>query len=143
MKLEIKPKMACQKRIRNSILEKIFFPEYIPGKIFFLRLDAEKAAIGVFVDLQRAFNIRSITKLNHYGTRGIVYQKSSYLSSRHQFVSIGNTKSVLCPICLGVLQGTLLFCALYNNLHSCLKFSGATHFADDTNLIQIGSTIES
>ena len=30
-----------------------------------------------------------------------------------------------------------------NDLHSCLKYSEATHFADDTNLIQIGKFIDS
>ena len=87
-------------------------------------------------------------KLNHYGIRGIANKWfSSYLSSRQQFVSISNTDSNCLSIHHGVPQGSvlgpLLFLIYINDLHSCLKHSEATHFADDTNLIQIGKFIES
>ena len=115
-------------------------------------LDDGNVAIGVFVDLQKAFDTVDhgilCHKLNHYGIRGIANKWfSSYLSSRQQFVSIGNTDSNCLSIHHGVPQGSvlgpLLFLIYINDLHSCLKYSEATHFADDTNLIQIGKFIES
>ena len=115
-------------------------------------LDDGNVAVGVFVDLQKAFDTVDhgilCHKLNHYGIRGIANKWfSSYLSSRQQFVSISNTDSNCLSIHHGVPQGSvlgpLLFLIYINDLHSCLKHSEATHFADDTNLIQIGKFIES
>lgn len=115
-------------------------------------LDDGNVAIGVFVDLQKAFDTVDheilCHKLSHYGIRGIANKWfSSYLSSRQQFVSIGKSNSSCLPTRHGVPQGSvlgpLLFLIYINDLHSCLKYSEATHFADDTNLIQIGKLIES
>ena len=115
-------------------------------------LDDGNVAVGVFIDLQKAFDTVDhkilCHKLNHYGIRGIANQWfSSYFSFRQQFVSIGNTKSTPCYISHGVPQGSvlgpLLFLLYINDLHSCLKFSEVTLFADDTNLIQIGRSLES
>ena len=94
----------------------------------------------LFVGLLKAFDTVDhkvlSRKLNHYGIRGIINKWFSlYLCSRQQFVSIGN---VPCPV-----LGPLLFLLYINNLHLGLKYSEATHFVDDTNLIQIGKFIES
>ena len=61
-------------------------------------LDNGQFAIGVFVDLQKAFDTVDhhilCGKLDHYGIRGNARQWfSSYLSS--QFVSVSNTESSL------------------------------------------------
>ena len=58
-------------------------------------LDDGNVAIGVFVDLQKAFDTVDhkilCHKLNHHGIRGIPNKWfPSYLSSRQQFVLIGN-----------------------------------------------------
>ena len=106
-------------------------------------------AIGVFVDIQEAFDKVDhkilCHKLNHYGIRGIANQWFSfYLSSCQQFISSDNINSVLRHgIPQGSVLGPLLLLLYINDFHSYLKFSEATHFADDTNLIQIGSIIES
>ena len=56
-------------------------------------LDNKKFACGIFVDLQKAFDTVNheilVKKLAHYGIRGVVDNWfASYLSKRHQYVSI-------------------------------------------------------
>ena len=75
-------------------------------------LDDENVAIGLFVDLKKAFDTFDYEilcqKLN-YGIRDIANKWfSSYLSSRQQFVSIGNTYSNFLSIHHGVPQGSVL-----------------------------------
>ncbi|MEM6831004.1 MAG: reverse transcriptase family protein [Bacteroidota bacterium] len=114
-------------------------------------LDKNQYAVGIFVDLQKAFDTVDhkilCRKLNHYGIRGVANQWfSSYLSFRSQFVSLADAKSDLCYIQHGVPQGSvlrpLLFLIYINDLHSSLKFSEVTHFADDTNLFQFGESLD-
>ena len=82
-----------------------------------------------------------------YGIRGIANKWfSSHLCSRQQFVSIGNTNSNCLPIRHGVPQGSvlgpLLFLLFYlNKHHSCLKYSEATHYADDWQVYRIGPNL--
>ena len=73
-------------------------------------LDNGELACGVFVDLQKAFDTVDhqilISKLDHYGIRGPCKNWfKSYLSDRHQYVSIQNSESSLRPIRHGVPQG--------------------------------------
>ena len=55
-------------------------------------LDEDKYACGVFIDLQKAFDLVDhgiLSKLNHYGVRGASYQwLKSYLTSRQQYTKI-------------------------------------------------------
>ena len=58
----------------------------------------DKFAIGVFIDLQKAFDTVNhsilLEKLNHYGISGISNAWfKSYLTDRQQFVSIGGENS--------------------------------------------------
>ena len=114
-------------------------------------LDNGKAACGVFIDLQKAFDTVNhsilINKLCHYGIRGAANNWfRSYLSDRKQFVSINGNDSELITVCHGVPQGSvlgpLLFLVYINDLHSAIKFSSVYHFADDTNLLNISNSLK-
>ena len=103
-----------------------------------------KFAVGVFVDLQKAFDTVDhnilLKKLDHYGIRGIANNWfKSYLSNRKQFVIINGVNSDLQSMKFGVPQGSvlgpLLFLIYINDLHSTIKFCTTRHFADDTNLV--------
>lgn len=112
-------------------------------------LDNKQIACGVFVDLQKAFDTVNhdilIGKLDHYGIRGTANDWfSSYLKDRTQFVSILGFESDIKPINHGVPQGSvlgpLLFLIYINDLHFAIKNSKVYHFADDTNLLNIGNS---
>ena len=114
-------------------------------------LDKGQVAVGVFVDLQKAFDTVDhdilLSKLQHYGIRGITNQWFySYLSNRTQLVSVGNSSSDIKSVDYGVPQGSvlgpLLFLIYLNDLHYALHFSEVEHFADDTNLFQFGNSPE-
>ena len=88
-----------------------------------------------------------IQKLEHYEVRGISKKWfSSYLTNRKQFVSTDNSNSTAKAILTGVLQGSvlgpLLFLIYIKELHKCVKYSKAYHFADDTNILQSGKSLE-
>ena len=76
-------------------------------------LDNKHIACGIFVDLQKAFDIVNhdilIKKLSHYGIRGIANNWiSSYLRQRSQFVTILGFNSKTKNIKHGVPQGSVL-----------------------------------
>ena len=75
---------------------------------------------GIFVDLEKAFDTVDhnilFKKLNHYGIRGIALSLfPSYLSNRHQFVSISGIISTTVHMKHGVPQGSVLGYKLYIN----------------------------
>ena len=70
-------------------------------------LDDVNIGCGVFVDLPKAFDTVDhqimLAKLNHYGIRGVSNDWfKSYLSNRHQYVSINGYESDLAAINCGV-----------------------------------------
>ena len=114
-------------------------------------IDENKFAVGVFVDLQKAFDTVDheilLKKLNHYGIRGIANKWfNSYLSDRYQFVTTNGKESDVKPIKHGVPQGSvlgpLLFLLYINDLHNSIKYSTTRHFADDTNLLIVNSSLK-
>jgi len=106
-------------------------------------LDLNHHTIGLFLDLSKAFDTINhdilLTKLYHYGIRGIALDLfSSYLSNRQQFTSFNSHFSDFLPVSCGVPQGSilgpLLFLLYVNDIpHSSAHFSFVL-FADDTNI---------
>ena len=115
-------------------------------------LDDGNIGCRVFVDLQKAFDTVDhqilLAKLNHYGIRGVSNDWfKSYLSNCNQYVSINGYESGLAAINCGVPQGLvlgpLLFLLYINDLNQAIKFCKVYHFADDTNLLCLGTLSKS
>ena len=78
-----------------------------------LELDYGNTPIAIFLDLSKVFDTLHhkilLFKLQHYGIHGIALNWfSSYLGNHSQFVQIGQNKSDIIPITVGVPQGTIL-----------------------------------
>ena len=70
-------------------------------------------AIGIFLDLSKAFDTVNHDilrlKLSRYGFQGNVFKwLKNYVTNRHQFVSVKNTKSDRAILSYGVAQGSIL-----------------------------------
>ena len=88
-----------------------------------------------------------LKKLDYYGVRGLANKWfRSYLTNRQQFVSINgfnlSMKTVNYGVPQGPVLGPLLFLLYINDLNKAIKFSTTHHFADDTNLLYVGKTLE-
>ena len=114
-------------------------------------LDEGKFAAGICIDLQKAFDTVDhkilLKKLEYYGVRGVANKWfESYLSNRKQFVCINGFNSNEIIMNYGVPQGSvlgpILFLIYINDLHKALRFSSTRHFADDTNLLVVGSSLK-
>ena len=99
---------------------------------------------GIFIDLEKAFDTVNheilIQKLFHYGFRGVSQKLlKSFLSNIKQYVSINGIESDKLDVTRGVPQGStlgpLLVLIYINDLRFALKFSTASHFADDTCIV--------
>ena len=114
-------------------------------------IDGNMFALGVFIDLQKAFDTVDheilLSKLNHYGIRGVANDWfRSYLSNRKQFVRIEDADSDTASVNIGVPQGSvlgpLLFLLYINDLHFCIKYSKTRYFADDTCLLLANKSLK-
>ena len=117
-------------------------------------MDNGKFTIGVFIDLKKAFDTVDhsilVTKLGHYGIRGVAKQwLSSYLENRKQqtpYVCFNCTDSGFLPITCGVPQGPILGPTLFllyyvNDLCNVSTRLTSILFADDTSCFIEGTDL--
>lgn len=115
-------------------------------------IDEKRVALGIFIDLKKAFDTVShkilLDKLYDIGiTEKPLELLKSYLSDRYQIVKLADHKSNPKQITYGVPQGSilgpLLFLIYINNI-STLELKGdLSLYADDTSLFYFGHSVES
>ena len=106
-------------------------------------MDKNNLNFALFLDLKKAFDTVDheilVRKLQVYGIDGIELEWfRSYLRAHQQGCSLIGHKSSLLQITCGIPQGSclgpLLFILYLNDYESCLKFSKANLYADDTEV---------
>lgn len=115
-----------------------------------INIDQKNIAVGVFVDLKKAFDTVChkilMEKLNNIGITGPAYHMfKSYLSNRTQVVKIGGFQSLPRPVTYGVPQGSILgpmlFLVYINDIQDLGLSGEVTQYADDTCLFYFGKSI--
>ena len=108
------------------------------------KLDQDKLAISIYLDLSKGFDTLDhdilLHKLSFYGVHGTALNWfQSYISDRIQYVQIEDRVSSPLPISIGVphgsILGPLLFIIYINDICSVSDQFYPILFADDTTLI--------
>lgn len=114
-------------------------------------IDKNKFIIGIFIDLQKAFDTIDhsilLDKLEKYGIRGLPHRWiGSYLRDRQQFVQVeqykSNCKNIKCGVPQGSILGPTLFLLYINDICKISKILKFILFADDTNILCSGHDLE-
>ena len=114
-------------------------------------IDNKQFVCRVYVDLQRVFDSFDhkilLEKIKHYGIREIAHQWfKSYLENIKQIVSVSGAESELASVNYRVPQGSilgpLLFLIYITDLHYAVKALCPFHFAHDTCLLNMQSSIK-
>ena len=115
-------------------------------------LDNNNHVMGIFLDLQKAFDSVShsilLDKVYAYGIRGPAHKwLKNYLNNRTQYVTINGYSSTISTITYGVPQGSilgpLLFLLYINDISNVIPELKVKLFADDTNIFLFNKSIES
>jgi len=109
--------------------------------IIYNQLDKGEKIMGVYLDLQKAFDTVNhdilIYKLATYGIRGTTLNWfRNYLTNHKQFTIVNDTKSDVLDITCGVPQGSvlgpLLFLVYVNDIQNSVPEAKLKLFADDS-----------
>ena len=114
-------------------------------------MDNNKYALGIFIDLKKAFDTINhdilLQKMERYGIRGVgLNWVKSYIENREQYVQIGEYKSASSLITCGVPQGSILgpklFILYINDICKVSNILNFVVFADDTNIFCAGENLQ-
>ena len=134
------------RKLHSTITSLISVSDY-----WYENIDKNNVNFALFLDLKKEFDTVDheilIRKMQVYGIKDIeVEWFRSYLKNRQQYCSLNGNKSSSRPVTRGIPQGSCLGPSYLNDFQTCLKFSKAYLYADDTEVSlssnEIGNVIQ-